>query len=84
MMVSKVRYPSFKSLDFRARRNFFTTLLAILFLGSVVVSKGKVLIFVLPVFFTAYLVYGFVRPRISRRVRHEIEDEEDEDTAEAG
>jgi len=79
MMVSKVRYPSFKSLDFRARRNFFTTLLAILFLGSIVVSKGKVLIFVLPVFFTVYLIYGFVRPHISRRIRHEIEEEEEEE-----
>ena len=79
MMVSKVTYPSFKSLDFRARRNFFTTLLAILFLGSVVVSRGKVLIFVLPVFFTAYLVYGFIRPRISRRIRHEIEEEEEDE-----
>jgi CDP-diacylglycerol--serine O-phosphatidyltransferase len=78
MMVSKVKYPSFKSLDFRARRTFFTTLIAILFLGSVVVSKGKVLIFVLPLFFTAYLVYGFIRPRISRRIRHEIEDEEED------
>jgi CDP-diacylglycerol--serine O-phosphatidyltransferase len=84
MMVSKVRYPSFKSLDFRARRNFFTTLLAILFVGSVVVSRGKVLYFVLPVFFTAYLVYGFIRPHISRRIRHEIEEEEDEDPAAAG
>jgi CDP-diacylglycerol--serine O-phosphatidyltransferase len=86
MMVSKVKYPSFKSLDFRSRRNFFTTLLAILFLGSVVVSRGKVLIFVLPVFFTAYLVYGFIRPRISRRVRHEIEEEEEDkdEPSEAG
>jgi hypothetical protein len=65
-------------LDFRAKRNFFTTLVAILFLGSVVVSRGKVLYFVLPVFFTAYLVYGFIRPRISRRVRHEIEEEEED------
>jgi len=82
MMVSKVKYPSFKSLDFRARRTFFTTLLAILFLGSVVVSKGKVLIFVLPLFFTAYLIYGFIRPRISRRIWHEIEEEEEDPTAE--
>ena len=82
MMVSKVKYPSFKSLDFRARRTFFTTLIAILFLGSVVVSKGKVLIFVLPLVFTAYLIYGFIRPRISRRIRHEIEEEEEDPTAE--
>ena len=33
----------------------------------------------LPVFFTAYLVYGFIRPRISRKMRHEIEEEEDEE-----
>ncbi len=79
MMVSKVKYPSFKSLDLRATRTFPKMLAAILFLGAVVVSKGKILIFILPLFFTAYLIYGFVRPRISRRIRHEIEDEEDEE-----
>jgi hypothetical protein len=36
---------------------------------------------VLPAFFTLYLVYGFVRPRISRAMRKEIE-EEDEDEPE--
>jgi CDP-diacylglycerol--serine O-phosphatidyltransferase len=79
MMVSKVKYPSFKSLDLRATRTFPKTLVAILILGSIVVSRGKVLIFVLPIFFTAYLIYGFIRPRISRRVRHEIEEEDEED-----
>jgi hypothetical protein len=29
--------------------------------------------------FTAYLVYGFIRPRISRKVRDEIEEEDDHD-----
>ena len=33
----------------------------------------------LPLLFTSYLLYGFVRPRISRKVRYEIEDDEDED-----
>jgi CDP-diacylglycerol---serine O-phosphatidyltransferase len=79
MMVSNVKYPSFKTLDLRATRTFTKTLVAILFLGSIVVSQGKVLIFVLPAFFTAYLVYGFVRPRISRKMRHEIEEEEEEE-----
>jgi CDP-diacylglycerol---serine O-phosphatidyltransferase len=78
MMVSKVKYPSFKTLDLRARRTFTSTLVAILFVGVIIVTRGKALIFILPVFFTSYLVYGFIRPRISRRVRHEIE-EEDED-----
>jgi CDP-diacylglycerol--serine O-phosphatidyltransferase len=78
MMVSKVKYPSFKAFDLRATRTFPKTLVAILLVGLVVVTKGKVLIFILPIFFTAYLIYGFIRPRISGRVRKEIE-EEDED-----
>ena len=78
MMVSNVKYPSFKTLDLRATRTFTKTLLTILFIGSVVILREKILVFVLPLFFTAYLIYGFVRPRISRKVLHEIE-EEDED-----
>jgi len=79
MMVSQVRYPSFKSLDFRATRTFTKTLVAILFIGSVLILREQILVFVLPAFFTAYLVYGFIRPRISRRIRREIEEEEGED-----
>jgi CDP-diacylglycerol--serine O-phosphatidyltransferase len=78
MMVSNVKYPSFKRLDLRATRTFTKTLLTILFIGSVVILRERILVFVLPLFFTAYLVYGFVRPRISRKILQEIE-EEDED-----
>jgi CDP-diacylglycerol--serine O-phosphatidyltransferase len=83
MMVSQVRYPSFKSLNLRATRTFTKTLVAILFVGCVLVLQEKILVFILPLFFTAYLIYGFVRPRISRAVRREIEDE-DEDEPESG
>jgi CDP-diacylglycerol---serine O-phosphatidyltransferase len=79
MMVSNVRYPSFKTLDLRATRTFTKTLVAILFLGSILIFREKILVFVLPVFFTAYLIYGFIRPRISRKIRHEIEEEEEEE-----
>jgi CDP-diacylglycerol--serine O-phosphatidyltransferase len=79
MMVSSVKYPSFKTLDLRATRTFTKTLVAILFLGSILIFREKILVFVLPVFFTAYLVYGFIRPRISRQMRHEIEEEEDDE-----
>ena len=79
MMVSNVKYPSFKTFDLRATRTFTKTLVAVIFIGSIVVSHFMILVFVLPVFFTAYLIYGFIRPRISRRIRHEIEEEEDED-----
>jgi CDP-diacylglycerol--serine O-phosphatidyltransferase len=78
MMVGNVKYPSFKTLDLRARRTFTKTLVAILFLGSILIFREKILVFVLPVFFTSYLVYGFIRPRISGRMRHEIEEEEEE------
>jgi CDP-diacylglycerol--serine O-phosphatidyltransferase len=78
MMVSNVTYPSFKTLDLRARRTFTKTLVAILFLGSILIFREKLLVFVLPFFFTAYLIYGFIRPRISRKIRHEIEEEEEE------
>src|SRR5215475_5553487 len=81
MMVSNVKYPSFKTLDLRATRTFTKTLIALIFMGSIVVSRGKILVFVLPIFFTVYLIYGFIRPRISRRIRQEIEEEEDDDLA---
>jgi CDP-diacylglycerol--serine O-phosphatidyltransferase len=79
MMVSQVRYPSFKSLNLRATRTFTKTLVAILFVGCVLVLQEKILVFILPLFFTAYLIYGFVRPRISRAMRREIEDEDEDE-----
>ena len=79
MMVSNVRYPSFKTLDLRATRTFTKTLVTILFVGSIVIFREKILVFVLPAFFTAYLVYGFIRPRISHQMRHEIEEEEEDE-----
>ena len=78
MMVSTVRYPSFKTLGFKSTSTFTKAFLGAALLGGVLVLREKVLIYVLPIFFTAYLVYGFVRPYISRKMRHEIE-EQDED-----
>ncbi|HEV2391349.1 MAG TPA: CDP-diacylglycerol--serine O-phosphatidyltransferase [Verrucomicrobiae bacterium] len=78
MMVSTVKYPSFKSLGLRSSSTFTKAIIAALFVGSLLVLWRLVLFYVLPAFFTLYLVYGFIRPRISRRVRREIE-EDDED-----
>ena len=80
MMVSEVKYPTFKGLDLRATRTFTKTLIGILFIGSVIILQEKILIFVLPIFFTSYLVYGFIRPHISRKMRQEIEEEEGDDS----
>jgi len=82
MMVSTVRYPSFKSLGLRSRSTFTKAIGTALFLGCLLILRDKILYYVLPAFFTLYLVYGFVRPSISRAWRREIE-EEDEDEPDA-
>jgi CDP-diacylglycerol--serine O-phosphatidyltransferase len=78
MMVSEVRYPSFKSLGLRSTTTFLKVIVAALFVGLILILREKILYFVLPLFFTAYLIYGFVRPHISRAWRREIEEEDDE------
>ena len=83
MMVSEVRYPSFKALGLRSTTTFLKVIIAALFVGFLLILREKILYYVLPLFFTSYLIYGFVRPRLSRAVRNEIE-EEDDDEPEAG
>jgi CDP-diacylglycerol--serine O-phosphatidyltransferase len=78
MMVSEVKYPSFKSLDFRAKRSFAKMLIIVLCVGFFLILWENVLPVLAPVVFTAYLLYGFVRPNLSRAWRRGIEDEEDE------
>ncbi len=80
MMVSQVKYPTFKKIDFRTRRTFPKMLAIVLVLGCFFVFWKVFLQFVLPLLFTAYLLYGFVRPRISRKIRRDIEDDEEEET----
>jgi len=78
MMVSEVKYPSFKSLDWRAKRPFPKMAAIILAAAFLFIAQKQILPVVLPLIFTAYLIYGFIRPRLSRKIVHEIE-EEDED-----
>lgn len=80
MMVSEVRYPSFKKLDLRQTKPFTKLVVAALLFGVLLILWKRVLPVALPLFFTLYLIYGFIRPRISRKVRAEIEDEEEEDS----
>jgi CDP-diacylglycerol--serine O-phosphatidyltransferase len=78
MMVSEVKYPSFKKLDLRATRPFMKMVITAILIGVLIILHKIILPFVLPLLFTSYLLYGFVRPRISRKLRREIEDEDDE------
>jgi CDP-diacylglycerol--serine O-phosphatidyltransferase len=83
MMVSKVRYPSFKSWDWRTKKTFTSGVVVILVIGFLIVLRSKIIPIVLPWVFVSYLIYGFVRPYISRRIRHEIEDSGDPDDPDA-
>jgi CDP-diacylglycerol--serine O-phosphatidyltransferase len=78
MMVSEVRYPSFKSFGLRSSTTFLKLIVAVLFVGSLLVFREKILYYVLPLFFTGYLLYGFVRPHLSRAWRKEIEEDDEE------
>jgi CDP-diacylglycerol---serine O-phosphatidyltransferase len=82
MMVSEVKYPSFKKLDLRATKPFTKIVLVSIFFGLVLILRNLILPIALPLIFTAYLAYGFIRPRISREMRKEIEDEDDEEDLE--
>jgi CDP-diacylglycerol---serine O-phosphatidyltransferase len=75
MMFSRVRYPSFKGLGWRSQRSLPCFLLIIVIL----VFNVKFYEWMPAIFFVAFLIYGFVRPFISKAMRHEIEDEEEED-----
>ncbi|HWD92314.1 MAG TPA: CDP-diacylglycerol--serine O-phosphatidyltransferase [Verrucomicrobiae bacterium] len=79
MMVSTVKYPSFKALGLRSTITFPKIIITALIFGFVFIWWQTILFYVLPAFFTLYLVYGFIRPRISHRVRYEIEDNDEDD-----
>lgn len=79
MMVSEVKYPSFKKLDFRSRRPFIKFVAAVVVVACFVFLWTYLVPIVLPLIFTAYLVYGFVRPRLSRKLRREIEEDFDDE-----
>jgi CDP-diacylglycerol--serine O-phosphatidyltransferase len=78
MMVSEVKYPSFKSFGIRSSTTFLKLVIVAIFAGSLLILREKILYYVLPLFFTGYLLYGFIRPHLSRAWRREIEEDEDE------
>jgi CDP-diacylglycerol---serine O-phosphatidyltransferase len=65
----------------RSSTTFLKVIVGALFVGCLLVLREKILYYVLPLFLTGYLLYGFVRPHISRAWRKEIEEDEDEPEA---
>lgn len=71
LMVSNVRYPSFKKVGWRTRG----TPVVIVFVAAVLIATVRYHYIMPAVLFSAYLLYGLlVRPFLSKRVRQEIED----------
>lgn len=82
LMISDVRYPSFKKVDLRTRSSLWAIVVAALAL--VVTVKFR---YVMPVvLFSLYLLYGLIRPLLSKRLRHDFEAavDEVEDADDAG
>ncbi|MGJ8644145.1 MAG: CDP-diacylglycerol--serine O-phosphatidyltransferase [Luteolibacter sp.] len=70
LMISNVRYPSFKTVDWKTRGS-----LTAVIMGVVVIIATIQFRYIMPVvLFSVYLLYGFVRPLISLRWRKGIED----------
>jgi len=75
MMFSGFRYPSFKGINWKTTRSIHR------FLGIVIVLILTITYYQwMPfVLFLSYLLYGFLRPFLSRKMQEEIEDELEED-----
>src|ERR1700744_3533295 len=62
MMVSEVRYPSFKALGLRSTTTFLKVVVGALFLGLLLILREKIIYYFLHFFSTGYLLSVFIRP----------------------
>ncbi len=69
LMVSNIEYPSFKSVNWRTKRSFNWVLISIVVIAFSAINWQ----WMPAVLFVSYLLYGLVRPWVSRRWRREIE-----------
>ena len=78
LMISNVKYPSFKKVDFQTRGTF----LGIIAGATVIVLllNESTRWFTPTVIFTLYLLYGLIRPRLSKNWRRNIEHALDSDS----
>ena len=71
MMFSRFTYPSFKGLNWRTTRSVPRFIAIVIIVGFTVINY-----YWMPaVIFLVYLLYGFLRPFLSRRMQREIEEE---------
>lgn len=75
MMFSGFKYPSFKSINWRTTRSV-PKFIVIVALVIFTILNYQWMPFAI---FTTYLLYGFLRPFLSRKMKQEIEEEVEED-----
>jgi CDP-diacylglycerol--serine O-phosphatidyltransferase len=75
MMFSGFKYPSFKAINWRTTRTLPRFIVIAVVLGATVAYYQ----WMPAVIFLSYLLYGFLRPFLSRRMKEEIEDEVEDD-----
>ena len=75
LMFSNWPYPSFKALNWKAKRSPLWFFVAVLILVLTFLNWK----FMPAVLFVSYMLYGFVRPWISKRWRREIEEDGESD-----
>jgi CDP-diacylglycerol---serine O-phosphatidyltransferase len=79
MMVSEVKYPTFKKIHWRTQRPFTKMVVIVLVVMLFVMLWKRLLPYIAPAVFTSYLLYGFVRPFISRRMQQRVEADDDDE-----
>ncbi len=76
LMISDVRYPSFKKVGWKTRGNLSAIVIALVVIFAIVRFH-----YVMPVvLFSLFLLYGFIRPWVSQKLRKEIEVENDDES----
>ena len=75
MMFSRFKYPSFKALNWRTKGS----IPRFIFIFLLLIFTVQKYMWMPAVIFIGYLLYGFLRPFLSHRMRHEIEEPEEDD-----
>ncbi len=70
LMISNVRYPSFKKVDWRTKGSVWSILLVTLSVGLLFNPTTRW--YTPSVIFTLYLIYGLIRPLLSKKMRHSL------------
>lgn len=69
LMMSQLRYPSFKKVNLRTKANLPTLVILAICLAALV----KFYWIAPAILFTAYLLFGLIRPLLSKKLQHEID-----------